>query len=279
MPSLVLLSPEPGPGKTTIAVMLAVKLGARTLTRLGDDDNSEADRELYSRLNAGGDTDIYEARGGDASASPEYPAVVVADGRTDSARIAEFCSQVGDRLKGVILNRVPPKRRKPTLDAVRGAGLKVLFDLREDRSLATPSLDDVAGVLNATTLFFDSNGKRPLDGVVVASISADPGQGYFSMREAKAVIVRSDKPDLQLAALNAGASCLIVTGDLPLLGYVQERAEADEIPIIRTGLDTVAAVRNVEGLYATAPFSAIPAKLSRLEELTQDFDATTLALA
>jgi BioD-like phosphotransacetylase family protein len=279
MSGLVLLSPAPGAGKTTIAAAIVAKLGGGTLTRLGDDENATADRELFSGLGSEGPAELYEAAGGDPSASAQRAAVVVADGSGEAAELAQFCASAGERLLGVILNRVAQRRREQVLRAVADTGAKILFDLPEDRSLATPSLDEVVGALNATIVFFDSNGKRPLDGLVVASISADPGQAYFAMREARAVVVRSDKPDLQLAALNAGASCLIVTGELPLFGYVKERAEADEIPIIRTKLDTVAAVRSVEQLYATAPFSGTPAKLSRLAALTRDFDARKLSIA
>ena len=69
--------------------------------------------------------------------------------------------------------------------------------------------------LSATVEHLRDGGLQPLDRPLIATISADPGQGYFAGYDAKAVIVRSDKPDLQLAALNAGAACLILTGGLP----------------------------------------------------------------
>ena len=53
--------------------------------------------------------------------------------------------------------------------------------------------------------YIDEHRDTPLDRPVIASIAADPGQTYFVRTDATAVIVRSDKPDLQLAALNAGA--------------------------------------------------------------------------
>ena len=278
MPAYVLLSPEPGAGKTTVAAALARKLGGATLTRLGDDANASADTVTFSKLSGQSATSVSEALAGDPSASPESRAIVVAAASSD-ADLTSFCSSVGSRLAGVVLNRVPTTRRERILADVTAKGLDVLFDLPEDRLLATPSLGDVAAALNAQTMYLDGNGSRPLGRAVIASISADPGQGYFLHRDANSVIVRSDKPDLQLAALNAGAACLIVTGDLPILGYVLERAEADEIPIIRTSMETVDAVKGIEGLYGSGPFSGSTEKLSRLAELTRDFDATRLAAA
>jgi BioD-like phosphotransacetylase family protein len=111
---------------------------------------------------------------------------------------------------------------------------------------------------------------------VIASIAADPGQTYFDRTQANAVIVRSDKPDLQLAALNAGATCLIVTGELPMLSYVTQRVEEDEIPLLRTKLDTRQAIEAIEGLFGAGPFSGGEAKTRRAEELLADVDVEPL---
>ena len=144
----------------------------------------------------------------------------------------------------------------------------------EDRLLAAPVLRDVATALSANVEHFDNGtGLRPLDRPVIATISADPGQGYFARYDASAVIVRSDKPDLQLAALNAGATCLIVTGGLPILSYVLDRAEEDEIPLVRTGLDTMATVKAIEDLFAADAFQGGEAKTRRMAELLSAVDA------
>ncbi len=283
MPPLVLLSPAPGVGKTTVAVALSRRLSAQgrsgALSRLGEGDSAAADSALFSRLSAPDGEEIIEAPGGALPAIPGASALVVADGAATASDISTFVQSTGDRLVGVVLNRVPEKRRERLLGELEGSGIKPLVALAEDRMLATPTLGEVASTLDAQTSFYDSNAARPLDRVLIAPISADPGQGYFSGLQANAVIVRSDKPDLQLAALNAGATCLIVTGELPLLGYVTERAEADEIPIVRTQMETPDAVRSIEGLFGAGPFSGSPEKLSRLAELIPDFDATRLFAA
>ena len=108
------------------------------------------------------------------------------------------------------------------------------------------------------------------------TISADPGQGYFAAYGASAVIVRSDKPDLQLAALNAGADCLIVTGGLPILSYVLERAEEDQIPLVRTSLTTIAAVQEIEAIFGSLPFAGGDAKIERITALLSDLNVAAL---
>jgi BioD-like phosphotransacetylase family protein len=268
MASYALLSPSAGAGKTTVAVALSqavLKQGkSATLARTGDDLNAAADSALFAKLSgAGGDISLTEAPAGEVSTNPV--AIIVVDGGRDAAEATAFCGEAGVGLAGVILNRVPPRRRDALVSEIEGAGLKVLFSIPEDRLLATPTLGSVAQALKATPSFFDSNGDTPLDRPAIAPISADPGQGYFVRTEATAVIVRSDKPDLQLAALNAGASCLIVTGGLPLLGYVLERAEADEIPLLATSMDTIETVTVIYGLFATPPFCATRAAVARLQ--------------
>ena len=281
MPALVLLAPEPLAGKTTVAAGIARRLISQgksvAVSRLGNEGNAEADKAFVASLSSIGQTPqvtIAEAPAGKPDA--EGKAVVVADAAMVAGDIASFCAPLAGRLAGVVLNRVPQRRVAAVKAAAEEAGIKVVCLLPEDRLLASPTLGDVADALTAEAMFFDSNGERPLDNTLIASISADPGQGYFVRTGANTVIVRSDKPDLQLAALNAGASAMIVTGDLPLLGYVLDRAEEDAIPLLRTKLDTVGAVKTIEALYASRPFGGGREKLERAAELMGEMDLASL---
>lgn len=280
MPAFVLLAPKPLSGKTTIAAALAQRLKAEgktvSLSRLGDDANAAADKALFAIISGSADSaqvTLAEAAAGDASSGANR-AIVVADAALPAGEIAAFCAPLADKLAGVVLNRVPARRA----DAIRAdavaAGLKVIGIVLEDRLLASPTLGEVAEALQAEKLFFDSSAQRPLDRTLIASISADPGQGYFA--GANTVIVRSDKPDLQLAALNAGANAMIVTGELPILSYVLNRAEEDTVPLLRTKLKTADAVKVIEDLYASKPFAGGAEKLSRAAELTREIDLAAL---
>jgi BioD-like phosphotransacetylase family protein len=281
MPAFILLAPDSLAGKTTVAAGLARRtvLEGRTvsLERIAGDKHAENDSSLFSALKgvsqepATAEINLIEAPAGDASSAlAEYPAgraLVIADASMPAVALADYCVQAGDRLAGVVINKTPARRADALLADAKAAGLNVLAALPEDKLLATPVLGDVAEVLSAQTEHFDGRRLQPLDRPVIATISADPGQGYFAGYGASAVIVRSDKPDLQLAALNAGADCLIVTGGLPILSYVLERAEEDQIPLLRTGLDTIAAVQRIEGIFGSSPFVGGDAKVERIAEL------------
>ncbi len=290
MPALILVSPEALGGKTTVAVGLAHRIASEgrtlALNRLSDDEHSEADAALFAALEVGSpeatkaDVDLIEASAGDPAASleqgPDARAIVVAAASTPARELAEYCRPLGDRLAGVIVNKTPRKRLEAVRAEAEAAGLRVIAILPEDRLLAAPVLRDVVLTLAAHAEHLDNGGLQPLGCPIIATISADPGQGYFAGYGASAVIVRSDKPDLQLAALNAGANCLIVTGGLPILSYVLERAEEDQIPLLRTGLDTISAVQSIEGTYGSLPFAGGEAKTGRISALLADVDIASL---
>jgi len=290
MPGILLVSPQPLAGKTTIAAGLAQRLSAEgkrvALRRVPGDERADSDAALFSALKdvsqdqSSTEITLIEAPAGEPAPwltqFPDARALVIADASAPVDALRDYCSQIADRLAGAVINKTPTRRAEGFLDEAKAGGIKVLAVVPEDRLLATPVLRDVVQVLSAQTEHFDGRALEPLDRPVIATISADPGQSYFARYDASAVIVRSDKPDLQLAALNAGAGCLIVTGGLPILSYVLERAEEDEIPLLRTSLDTIAAVERVEAIFGSSPFAGGKAKVERIGELLSDLDLTAL---
>jgi hypothetical protein len=251
MPAILLVSPEPAAGLATIAA------GLRRL--------------------AGSDVEIMDAPAGDVAAAlaanPGARAVLVATPRSIPEDVA---SQVrSNSIASVILNHVPTRRIEATRAAYEAFGVTALAIVPEDRLLASPTIGQFADALGADGENIGENRDRPLDRPIIASIAADPGQAYFARTEAQAVIVRSDKPDLQLAALNADAGCLIVTGGLPILSYVLDRVRENEIPLLRTQKDTRETVAVLEDLFGGAPFTGEP-KTRRIAALLGAIDLDAL---
>jgi len=304
MPALLVVAPEPLAGKTTLAAGLAQRLKeegrSAALLRLAGDGHAVADASLFASLpfNArpqrepldpaqalgaaeGAEMALIEVPGGDPAETlkalgPAARALVVASGEASPGQVAQYCRGLGGSPAGLILNRVPQRRREAIRAAFGAAGLQPLALLPEDRTLAAPTLGQVAEAVQARGSFLNANRERLLERPLIASISADPGQGYFVRHQPSAVIVRGDKPDLQLAALNAGLPCLIITGGLTPLSCVLDRSEEEGIPILLTELDTVAAAQRIEAMFAATPFGAGEVKMQRLKEMLGEVDVSAL---
>jgi BioD-like phosphotransacetylase family protein len=275
MPTIFLASSQPLVGRTTIAAGLARKLASQrvscTLERTGSDANEAADAALFKSLSSGGEVYITEMAAGETFAGGEGKVVVVATPGDDPAGHKDTIA-----FAGVIVNHASARKADEIRAAYEKAGTPLLGIVPEDALLASPTMAQVAEALNAETTNLDGKRDRPLDRPVIASIAADPGQTYFTRTDATAVIVRSDKPDLQLAALNKGPTCLIVTGDLPVLSYVLERVADEDIPLLRTKLDTKEAIGAIEELFGARPFGGGEARLARIEELLADVNVDAL---
>jgi BioD-like phosphotransacetylase family protein len=298
MPAVLIAAPESLSGKTTIAAALGRRLsdgGASVaLSRLAGDPNAVADARLFAGLafnaaptpepleaaaSGNADVTLVEAPAGDPRSALEAlsarAVVVVAYADPLPADLPSFCNALGDACAGVAITRVPVRRLEAARAAAGAIGVRLLGVIPEDRTLAAPTLGAVAEALDAGSSSFNSASETVIDRPIISSISADPAQGYFARYGPNAVIVRGDKPDQQLGALNAGAPCLIVTGGLPVLSYVEERAAEEGIPLLRTRYDTVAVVERLEALYGATPFSG-RAKVERIAELAGELDVSSL---
>ena len=299
MSSFLIVAPEPLSGKTTVAVALGQRFkdAGRTvaLARLAGDGHADPDAGLYAGLafndrrrpgpvepqDAGTDADVtlIEAPAGDARGLAESLSaralVVAAYAHPLPADLPSFCGALADSCAGIVITRVPRRRLEATRAAAQDLGARLVALIPEDRTLAAPSLGAIAEALQAEATFPDSTREDVIDRPIISSISTDPAQGYFARHAPNAVIVRGDKPDQQLGALNAGVPCLIVTGGLPVVSYVKDRADEEEIPILGTPYDTVAAVQRLEALYAATPFSG-RAKVERAAQLAGELDISSL---
>jgi len=183
-------------------------------------------------------------------------------------KIAALQKQLGPAFAGLVLTAVPAARAMAASGRLAQRGIPILALLPEDRLLSAPTIGEIAQALEAETLFGDGRTEEAIERLTIASISADPGQAYFARLGRQAVVVRYDKPDLQLAALNADSRCLILSGGRMPLSYVSERAEAEGVPLLITAKDTVAAVQAVEDLYSRSRFG--PQKAERIAQLADE---------
>lgn len=312
MITVLFLSPEVGAGKTGVLAAIALRLayeGRRVLAlRLGDpaDPRAAEDARTFAALpfarGRGGEpvSSAAATRIARESARPVELLFLEADAGPDAQQAADqldarvvlvvrgnpaaamdtlaaAAEALGPRLRGVVLTAVPHKQVEAARAAVSDSGLPPLAVLAEDRTLYAPSIGDIVATLDAEVILGDPDPSQAIEHILINPVTVDAGQPYFARRRNKAVITRSDKTDLQLAALHSQTDLLILTGGLPPSPYTIDRAAGEEVPLLLTRAGTRDAVRLLAGVYERSRFTGA-LKLERMGELLRGhLDAGVLA--
>jgi BioD-like phosphotransacetylase family protein len=202
----------------------------------------------------------------------------------DVSKILQVCKRLGQLLLGVIINFVP----KPKIEAVKQeltalfseAGVKVLGVLPEVRSLLGVSIGELAKILDGEVLTCPEDIDDIVENIMLGAMTIDSGVEYFARKTDKAAVIRGERPDMQLAALETSTKCLIVTNNIKPLPAVVSQAEEKHVPIILVKQDTNATIAGIEGVLAKASFRS-PQKLNMFGEVLNryfDFEALNSGL-
>ena len=97
-------------------------------------------------------------------------------------------------------------------------------------------------------------------------MTVDSGPEYFGRKENKAAIIRSERPDMQLAAISTSTKCLVLTGETPLKSAVLIKAEEKQIPVITTTEGSSEIMDQIEDAMAKLDLNQ-ESKLVRFEKL------------
>jgi len=142
--------------------------------------------------------------------------------------------------------------------------------LPEDRVLFTITIGELAECIQGEVLNSAEQSGELVENLMLGALTVDPGPEYFGRKSSKAVMVRSNRPDMQLAALETATRCLVLCGDTPPIESVRYGAEAKKIPIILTKTDITAAVNNIELALDKSRFNH-EKKLPKLIEFTEQY--------
>ena len=179
----------------------------------------------------------------------------------------------GRRLAGVVLNGLTTymgtQARSELLPGLERQGIRVLGELPEDRRLLGVTVGELAQHLEGRFLLWEEGADNLVEHLMIGGLVLDSGTAYFEQRENKAVVVRGDRPDIQMAALNTPTSCLVLTGGKEPIEYVLYEAEQVEVPILLVQGDTHSTAQALEGLDSRARFGH-PLKLERFQRLIED---------
>lgn len=167
--------------------------------------------------------------------------------------------RLGDRLAGVILNKVPtsdiPLCRRWLTPYLESYGVKVLGIIANEPELKMIRCMNLAYELKGRIVAGNSSAaKLGITGFLIGSMQIESFMTRVRDKTASAIIVGGDRTDLQLAALCAKGNCLVLTGNISPDELVRARAEKLDIPLIVVTEDTYTMARRIARILEDRKF-------------------------
>jgi BioD-like phosphotransacetylase family protein len=241
-------------------------------------------KEAYAKVARGKDVVIVEGiwrqRPGGKAIEASYEVVAVLDARVivvepysaelSKGKYIDGYRDFGQYLLGIVVNKVPGSQ----LSAQFG-GADILGVLPEDRILFSLTVGELAEHIQGEILNCAEKSAEVVENFMLGAMTLDSGLDYFGRKANKAVVVRGERPDMQLAALETSTKCLVLSGGVSPTYAVLRSAEDKGIPIVLTKGDTISAVNSIELALGKTKFNQVE-KLSRLADIMErqlDFQA------
>ena len=184
----------------------------------------------------------------------------------------ELCGIVGafgDGLLGTVLNSATCHRVheiQQMLQRQEATAAKPLGVVPEDRLMLSISLSQLAERLEGRWVWGQEKGDNLVENFLIGGNLMDSGDTYFNRGPANAVIVRGDRPDIQMAALNSPTEGLILTGGHQPVEYVYHEVEQLDVPLIVAPGKTAETVEAL-GIALDGAHPYHPRKVTRFREL------------
>ncbi len=188
--------------------------------------------------------------------------------------LARVSRELGDRLLGIVINLVPESRIQSVREVVRDRfaqeGIRVLGVLPEIRALLGITVEELSEVLEGEMVVAPQGSGDIVEDVMVGAMTMDSGRDYFRRKERKAVIIRGERADMQLAALDTSVTCMVLTDSAKPLAPVVAKAEQKKVPVIISSKDTAGVIAAFEKAFLQTSFNS-GAKLTRFEQLLEQY--------
>jgi BioD-like phosphotransacetylase family protein len=162
----------------------------------------------------------------------------------------DYCEHWKVSISGVVLNRVSEEKLRKVKEAVKPLlereGLRVLGIIPEDKTLSSLTVREIREALGGELIA----GKKGLENLVetflIGAMTPESAIKYFRRVRNELIITGGDRTDIVLAALEAGASAVILTGNLYPSVKVLPRADELGIPLIVVPQDTYTTLQMVQ---------------------------------
>ncbi len=178
--------------------------------------------------------------------------------------------ELGERLKAVVINAIEegvwPLYQELVRPFLQKEGFRLLAEIPRDNLLQAVSVSELRDFLAAQSLVAGRE-DRLVERFLIGGMQVDKAVTYFKKTPNFGVIVGGDRSDIQLAAIETGAVCLILTGGLYPNEIILAKAEEHEVAVLVVPDDTYSTAQKVERLPLVTRLRH-PLKLKRALELT-----------
>lgn len=242
-------------------------------------------KEACSKISRGKDVVLVEEVFEQRQASPAIvealdAKVIIVEGYSKGPLKASTYKDFGGRLLGVIVNKVPQSRLEQVRQEVSAEldknKISLLGVLPEDKTLLALTIGELANHIQGEILSGVEKSSELVENIMLGALTVDSGLDYYGRKNNKAVVLKGERTDMQLAALETPCRCLVITGNIEPRQTVLTRVEEKNVPVILTRDDSTTVVTKIEGVFDKARFNQ-EKKLPRLGELMkQNFDFATL---
>jgi hypothetical protein len=291
--ALFIISVAPGAGKTALIAGLAVNFlnGGRKVAYLKS--AGEPDLFLMEKIPGldvtgksgpkGYDVVLAEGRLGsgadDAAVQAAYATAKEMKARVIAVeaypggdpRCYDIYRGFGGDFLGVVINKAPAgqlKRIRTEAEARLGAaGLKLLGVIPESRVLLAITVGELAATLGGKVLNHAEKSDELVENYMLGALIVDSGLDYFGRKSRKATVLRQERSDMQLAALETSTACLVLSGDTakPPMYNVMYKANTRGIPVIAAGAPVGDIVARIEDTILNTRLDQVK-KLTALAE-------------
>jgi len=153
-------------------------------------------------------------------------------------------------MAGVVINKVDQDMNEALDEQVkpflRKHGVTCFGRLAKDELLASVTVQELSEALGAKPVCCFKQMDRLVKRFLIGAMQVGSAQHFFGSQRDFGCIVGGDRPDMQMAALEGGAACLILTGNFYPNDLILSKAEENEIPVLVVRDDTYSVARSLE---------------------------------
>ena len=169
----------------------------------------------------------------------------------DVTFVKEYLHLTGIAFKGVIFNKVQNKEEFETLHLrkIKESGLSVLGIIPYEKELTYTTANTIARHLFAKIITGENALDRVVKNISVGAMSVGAFiQTTFYQKEDQLLITSGDRADMILAAIEGGATCLVITNNIVPSSNIISKAYERNIPLLLVPHDTYTAATQINQL-------------------------------